>query len=306
MKKVMLMVVAAVLLVGMTVLAQEEREGRPREGQKAVRQGQRERVRAEIGREEREEEREGVREREGRELARGEAPELQREEEREGVRGREGREADRERREAAEPPMPKAGERPMKGFGGGMGPAQRPWVGRPGAGRMLSGWLDELTNAYRENDREKMGLLIRQMHQFRQRMSASGGLVPGGRGLGRGWRGSAGPGMGMGRGMRGGWGGWQDGMDQGPPADREKWQRDFGPEGMDRQETPILPEGPVPGRGIRGPMREGPAGPPGMRSRRPGMAPPSEELEDAPRPPEMRRRGRVMPLPEDREDLPEF
>lgn len=280
MKKVMLMVVAAVLLVGMTVLAQEEREGRPREGQKAVRQGQRERGRAEIGREEREEEREGVREREGRELARGEAPELQREEEREGVRGREGREADRERREAAEPPMPMAGERPMKGFGGGMGPAQRPWVGRPGAGRMLSGWLDELTNAYRENDREKMGLLIRQMHQLRQRMPAAGGLGPGGRGLGRGWRGGAGPGMG--RGMRGGgWGGWQGGMDQGPPADREKWQRDFGPEGMDRQETPMLPEGPVPGRGIRGPMREGSAGPP-----------------------EIRRRGRGMPLPEDREGGP--
>jgi hypothetical protein len=302
MKKVMLMVVAAVLLVGMTVLAQEEREGRPGERERrkeVVREGQRERVRAEQGLEEREEEREGVREREGRELARGEAPELRRE--KEGKKPK-----------ASKLPMPKAGA-PMKGFGGGMGPAQRPWVGRPGAGRMLSGWLDELTNAYRENDREKMGLLIRQMHQLRQRMSAStrlsssksGGLGPGGRGLGRGWRGSAGPGMGMGRGMRGGgWGGWQDGMDQGPPADREKWQRDFGPEGMDMPETPMLPEGPVPGRGIRGPMREGSAGPPEMRRRGPGMAPPSEELEDAPRPPEMRRRGRGMPLPEDREGGP--
>jgi len=287
MKKVMLMVVAAVLLVGITVLAQEEREGRPGKREKrkeVVREGQREKVRAEQDREEREEEREGVREREGRGPARGEAPELRRE--KEGKKPK-----------ASKLPMPNAGA-PMKGFGGGMGPAQRPWVGRPGAGRMLSGWLDELTNAYRENDREKMGLLIRQMHQLRQRMSAAGGLGPGWRGLGRGWRGGAGPGMGMGRGMRGGaepgmgmgigrgmrgggWGGWQGGMDQGPPADREKWQRDFGPEVMDRQETPMLPEGPVPGRGIRGPMREGSAGPP-----------------------EMRRRGRGMPLPEDREGGP--
>jgi hypothetical protein len=247
-----------------------------------------------------------VREREGRGLARGEAPELRRE--------KEGRKP-----KVSKPPMPMAGERPMKGFGGGMGPAQRPWVGRPGAGRMLSGWLDELTSAYRENDREKMGLLIRQIHQLRQRMSAFGGLGgPGGRGLGRGWRGSAVPGMGMGRGMRGGagpgmgmgrgmrgggWGGWQGGMDQGPPAARDKWQRDFGPEGMDMPETPMLPEGSAPGRGIRGPMREGSAGPPEMRRRGPGMAPPSEELEDAPMLPEMRRRGRGMP-PEDREGGP--
>jgi len=35
-----------------------------------------------------------------------------------------------------------------------------------GAGRLL----DELTKAYRENDMEKMGQLIRKMHQFRQRV----------------------------------------------------------------------------------------------------------------------------------------
>jgi len=53
---------------------------------------------------------------------------------------------------------------------------------RPGANlprqQMFSKWLDELTNAYRENDREKMGQLIRKMHQLRQRvrkaMSAPG------------------------------------------------------------------------------------------------------------------------------------
>jgi hypothetical protein len=45
----------------------------------------------------------------------------------------------------------------------------RPGQVRPmqeGAGR----FLDELTKAYRENDREKMGQLIRKMNQLRQRM----------------------------------------------------------------------------------------------------------------------------------------
>jgi len=53
---------------------------------------------------------------------------------------------------------------------------------RPGANlprqQMFSRWLDELTDAYRENDRETMGQLIRKMHQLRQRvrkaMSAPG------------------------------------------------------------------------------------------------------------------------------------
>jgi uncharacterized protein involved in type VI secretion and phage assembly len=56
---------------------------------------------------------------------------------------------------------------------------------RPGANlprqQMFGKWLDELTNAYRENDREKMGQLIRKMHQLRQRvrkaMSAPGDAV---------------------------------------------------------------------------------------------------------------------------------
>ncbi len=45
----------------------------------------------------------------------------------------------------------------------------RPGQVRPmqeGAGRLL----DELTKAYRDNDREKMGQLIRKMHQLRQRV----------------------------------------------------------------------------------------------------------------------------------------
>ena len=47
--------------------------------------------------------------------------------------------------------------------------AQRPGQDRPmqeGSGRLL----DELTKAYRENDREKMGQLIRKMNQLRQKM----------------------------------------------------------------------------------------------------------------------------------------
>lgn len=67
----------------------------------------------------------------------------------------------------------------------------RPGQARPmqeGAGRLL----DELTKAYRENDREKMGQLIRKMHQFRQKVRKAMG-VPGE--AGRDFRGSPGPAM---------------------------------------------------------------------------------------------------------------
>ena len=53
----------------------------------------------------------------------------------------------------------------------------RPGQVRPmqeGSGRLL----DELTKAYRENDREKMGQLIRKMNQLRQRMQKAG-VAPG-------------------------------------------------------------------------------------------------------------------------------
>lgn len=48
-------------------------------------------------------------------------------------------------------------------------PQPRPGANRP-AQQMFGKWLDELTEAYRENNREKMGQLIRKMHQIRQRM----------------------------------------------------------------------------------------------------------------------------------------
>jgi hypothetical protein len=65
---------------------------------------------------------------------------------------------------------------------------QRP--GQEGSGRLL----DELTKAYRENDREKMGQLIRKMNQFRQRMQkARSALSKAGPGV-RGRPGAAQPG----------------------------------------------------------------------------------------------------------------
>jgi hypothetical protein len=44
----------------------------------------------------------------------------------------------------------------------------RPGENRP-AQQMFGRWLDELINAYRENDREKMGQLLRKMNQVRSR-----------------------------------------------------------------------------------------------------------------------------------------
>lgn len=114
----------------------------------------------------------------------------------------------------------------------------RPSQVRPmqeGSGRLL----DELTKAYRENDREKMGQLIRKMHQFRQKVRKARSApvearrdfpgrprldvppseevvrpMPPGRGM-RGWgRGFQGRGMGgWGRGFQGrGMGGWGRGF----------------------------------------------------------------------------------------------
>jgi len=48
-------------------------------------------------------------------------------------------------------------------------------------------WLDELTKAYRANDREKMGEIIRQMQQFRRQRQTPGKVVgKGGQDYGRG------------------------------------------------------------------------------------------------------------------------
>jgi hypothetical protein len=65
-------------------------------------------------------------------------------------------------------------ERPGRDVGRGSGrrpdrPSDpRAGVARPGP-QMLDRWLDALTDAYRDNDREQMGRLIRRMHQLKQR-----------------------------------------------------------------------------------------------------------------------------------------
>ena len=73
----------------------------------------------------------------------------------------------------------------------------------PGGGRMrMAGWFDDMEKAYKENDREKMGQLLEQMKQARQRFGGRGGPGMNRRGPGRGdWgpgMGGRGPGMGSG------------------------------------------------------------------------------------------------------------
>lgn len=271
MKKVMLMVVAAVLLIGVQAFTEEEREDRPREGERqreVIRDQPRVRVRAEQGRAEFEGQREPEQVRRREAVREGEQEMEVREFQREPqVRtGRRLAVQDREIRPEISPPMldeprpigPWLDRPPIKAF-----------RDRPVAGPMFGRCLDELTKAYEEKDWERMGQVIRRMHQVRQRMQASGPV-----GLGRGWRGGAGPAPG--RGIRGrGWGGWQPDVEEPqpplgefrPPVEREP--RDFQPEELDRPRLPVLPRGPE-GRG-RGEMPEG------MSRRRPVMPPPDVE-----------------------------
>ena len=66
----------------------------------------------------------------------------------------------------------------------------RPLSGRPElrqAGQIFGQWLDQLTDAYRTNNREKMGALIKRMNEIRQRFQrtrAARGQLGGGWGLG--------------------------------------------------------------------------------------------------------------------------
>ncbi len=119
---------------------------------------------------------------------------------------------------------------------------------------MFGGWLDELTKAYRDNDRKKMGQLLRKMQQAR---ATAGQRGPGFRGrdiMGRGGRGFPPRGMGgwgrgypgggiMNRGGRGfqdgGMGGWGRGF-QGRDI-MSRGGQGFPPRGMGRRERD-LPE----------------------------------------------------------------
>jgi len=74
----------------------------------------------------------------------------------------------------------KGAQRAGKGKGAGrrqMGPRHRGLEGTPrDAGfKSFDKWSKELTRAYKENDREKMGRLIRQMNQFKKTMLKSTG-----------------------------------------------------------------------------------------------------------------------------------
>jgi len=98
--------------------------------------------------------------------------------------------------------------------------------------QMFGRYLDELTKAYRANDREKMGQLLRKMHQLRQKWQRVRGLGFQGRGMFGGW----------GRGWQGrGIGGWGQGF-QGRGMMGE-WGRGFQGRGFDRQ-GPDMPQPP--------------------------------------------------------------
>ena len=88
----------------------------------------------------------------------------------------------------------------------------------PGAmGGMLDTWLDELTKAYEQNDRKKMGQLLEDMKQRRQRFQRGMGRPDRGgppEGMGR-------PGQGMGRGPMGGMGSMSSSEESAPLAKTE-------------------------------------------------------------------------------------
>jgi len=140
----------------------------------------------------------------------------------------------------------------------------RTWQNQP-ARQMFGGWLNELTKAYRENDRQKMGQLIRKMHQLRQQWQEAGGRGFQPRGIG-GW-GRGFPGRGISR-----WGrGWQGrGLD--------RWRRGFQGRGMMMQRRGMIGGW---GRGFqgRGIGRPGPDITPPSRMERPGPGGPPEDME---------------------------
>jgi hypothetical protein len=150
--------------------------------------------------------------------------------------------------------------------------------------RMFNRWLDELTKAYQENDREKMGQLIKRMHQFRQNRpafgwgrAAPGGPLPG-RARGRPDIEEGPPRMGRFRGPQEGWRGFQPRMGRQcpcmpPPESMEGPPPVMPDEYMDRPGPDLPPPG-----GMRGPRPPAPLeemGPPMEWGRGRGMGPPS-------------------------------
>jgi hypothetical protein len=233
-KKIMLSIVAAVVLIGAEDLIAQERRGRPEARARQRQKGQAEQPR---------------RQRTDREALREHAEQVQQQ--------RATKEARRERMESLRgKPQPIRPGQNQPGFPQGGVPAQ--------PGQMFGRWLDELTKAYRADDKEEMGQLIKKMHQLRQRWQKVRGLGFQHRGMIGGWgRGFQGRGI-------GGWGhGWQGrgigrrgqsfrGRDVGrpgpgiPPPSMEEPEP---PEDVDRPSPPMPPRG-MGGRG-RGLQRRG-------------------------------------------------
>ena len=259
-KKTMLSIIATVVLIGAANLNAQERKDRPE-----ARARQRQKGWAEQPR----------RQRAGREAVREHTEQVQQQ--------RATKEARRKRTENLRgKPQPARPGQNQAGFPQGGVPAQ--------PRQMFGRCLDELTKAYRANDREKMGQLLRKMHQLRQEWQEIRGRGFQGRGIcrwGRGWQdrdiGRWGQSL-QGRGMTGGWGRgfqgrgmfgrWGRGF-QGRGIRRwgRGWQgRDIGRRGQSFQ-----------GRGIG---RSGPGMPP------PPLMEKSEPPKDVDRPsPPMPRRG---------------
>ena len=217
MKKIIILVIAAaVLLMGAKALI-AQKEGKPRQKQK--------------------------------EMLRAERKEKVREEARDQEREQgEDREVVRDRPEGApEGPQPPA---PLP---------QRPAV------QMFDRCLDELTKAYQENDRERMGQLIKRMHQFRQKLQ-----------MGR---------AALGEPLQGRARGWRPDMEEGRPGrfrGPQEGQRDLQPRGMGRMGRPQTPMPPSEDMGEPRPVmpreemdRLGPdlPSPRGMRGPRPPVPP---------------------------------
>ncbi len=234
-KKIVLSIAAIVVLIGAENLIAQERRGSPKAKpkQKQVLRG---------------------RQRASREAVRERADQVQQQ---------------RARREARRKRMENLRDKPQP---------IRPGQDQPGLpqggvsaqpGQMFGRWLNELTEAYRANDREKMGQLLRKMHQLRQEWREIRGRGFQGRGIRRWGRGWQGRGIGrrgqifQGRGMLGRWGrGFQGrgigrpGPGMPPPPLMEK--PPMPPEDVDRPSPPMPPEdirkpGPdMPPRGMGG------------------------------------------------------
>ena len=241
-KKIMLGIVVAVLLIEVESFAAQERRGRPEAEQKQEAQAEQLRRR-----------------RAGDEAVR------------KPMGGMQQRQRQRTDREAPRGPKEAAPGKPQP---------LRTWQNQP-TPQMFSRWLNELTKAYQENDREKMGQLLRKIHQLRQKWQEAGGRGFQSRGIGGWGRGFQGRGSRWGRGWQGGGLG--------------RWPRGFQGRGMMMQRRGMIGGW---GRGFqgRGIGRPGPSMPPPPFMEKPGPPMPPEDI-DKPSPdvpPPMGRGGRDM------------